>query len=386
MQTENTPQNKHEEHPPKAETKSTNEWNEPVQLSWLQEKVLQIGQFKLVMAFGLVFSVVAILMVVVLAGSPPHNKMAYQAAEPTLPEQDPDGPITPLKPFENLNPQVVALGKQLFFDKRLSADNTLSCASCHNMQKGGADGMPVSVGINSRLGFINAPTVINSALNVRQFWDGRAATLEEQVAGPIHNVVEMGSNWQQVIGKLQADPQMVKLFKKVFQAPIQAENIAFAIATFERSLMSLNSPFDQWLQGDESALSDSAIRGYKIFSEYGCISCHQGAAVGGGVFETMGTLKDYFADLDRPITNADLGRFNVSKSEVQRYEFKVPSLRVAAHTAPYFHDGSVPTLEQAVFKMAWYQLGVELPDEDVMDITAFIQSLSGTVNLQGEAS
>lgn len=295
---------------------------------------------------------------------------------PQLPTMDPVAPITPLKPVTNLDPNIVALGQKLFFDKRLSKDDSISCASCHNLQTGGDDNMPKSVGIHDQIGDINAPTVFNSAYNIRQFWDGRARSLEEQIDGPIHNPVEMGTSWPEVIYKLKLDPQFIQHYKTAFSMPITAKNLAFAIASFERSLVLVDSPFDQWLQGDEDAISDAAKRGYEKFKNHGCIACHQGAAVGGGLFEKIGTLNDYFADRDT-ITQADLGRYNLTGEEDQRHEFKVPSLRMVSLTAPYFHDGSVWHLSEAISKMAWYQLGIVLPPKDIEDIEAFLNSLAG---------
>lgn len=297
---------------------------------------------------------------------------------PQLPIEDTTAPITPLKPITNLDPKVVSLGQQLFFDKRLSKDNSISCASCHNLQTGGDDNMPKSVGIQGQIGPINAPTVFNSAYNIRQFWDGRAKSLEEQAEGPIHNPVEMGSNWQEVIHKLNQDLNFINQYKTTFSMPITAKNLSFALAEFQRSLVLLDSPFDLWLKGDVNAISNQAKRGYEKFKSYGCIACHQGAAVGGGLFEKIGTLNDYFADRGN-ITQADLGRYNLTGEEDQRHEFKVPSLRAVSLTAPYFHDGSVWKLSEAITKMAWYQLGIKLAPEDVNDIEAFLKSLAGQV-------
>jgi len=305
-----------------------------------------------------------------------HNTKINQ---PQLPTKDPTAPITPLKPIANLDPKVVSLGQQLFFDKRLSKDNSLSCASCHNLQTGGDDNMPKSVGINGQIGALNAPTVFNTAYNIRQFWDGRAKSLEEQAQGPIHNPVEMGSNWQEVISKLTFDKAFIKQYKQSFSLPISAQNLAFALATFARSLVLVDSPFDRWLKGDVNAISGQAKRGYEKFKSYGCIACHQGAAVGGGLFEKIGTLNDYFADRGGNITPADLGRYNLTGEEDQRHEFKVPSLRTASMTAPYFHDGSVWQLREAIAKMGWYQLGIKLTPEDIGDIEGFIQSLAGKI-------
>lgn len=326
----------------------------------------------------------AIIVIVIVATSTWYWQQHAQSNNtealltPSLPTLDPSSPITPLKPIANLNPKVVSLGQRLFFDNRLSKDNSTSCATCHNLATGGDDNMPKSVGIGGQVGFINAPTVFNSAFNIRQFWDGRAKTLEEQAHGPIHNPVEMGSNWKEVIAKLTLDQDFLNLYAESFPKPITAENLAYALATFERSLVMVDSPFDLWLKGNENAISASAKRGYEKFKNYGCIACHQGAAVGGGLFEKIGTLNDYFADRGN-VTQADLGRFNLTGLEDQRHEFKVPSLRAVSLTAPYFHDGSVWQLSEAITKMAWYQLGISLKPQDIADIEAFLISLAGKI-------
>lgn len=305
---------------------------------------------------------------------PTHQQSHLQV--PQLPTEDPTTPITPLKPIPNLDPKVVRLGQQLFFDKRLSKDNSLSCASCHNLETGGDDNIPKSVGIHGQIGSINAPTVFNSAYNIRQFWDGRAQSLEEQAEGPIHNPVEMGSNWAEVIAKLTQDKAFINQYQQTFSLPITSNNLAKSIADFERSLVLLDSPFDLWLKGDRQAISNQVKTGYQKFQDFGCIACHQGAAVGGGLFEKIGTLNDYFADRGNE-TKADLGRFNLTGEEDQRHEFKVPSLRTVSLTAPYFHDGSTWHLSDAIAKMAWYQLGIHLSAEDISDIEAFLKSLTG---------
>lgn len=284
-------------------------------------------------------------------------------------------PIQPLPSLPELSPERVALGERLFRDKRLSGDGTLACISCHELTRGGVDGLQVSVGIGGARGSINAPTVFNSSLSFVQFWDGRAATLEEQAAGPIHNPAELGSNWADVLARLSQDPEMVAAFRQAYGDGLTAGNVADAIATFERTLVTRNSRFDRYLQGNKAALTAQEVEGYRRFRELGCTSCHQGALLGGNMYQKFGVLGDYFAT--RPQTKADLGRFNVTAKEEDRHVFKVPSLRNIALTAPYFHDGSTNSLKQAVLIMGRYQLGRELSDEDVQAIVAFLNSLTG---------
>lgn len=291
-------------------------------------------------------------------------------------------PILPLQPISGLNPERVALGGKLFHDKRLSADLSLACVSCHDLAQGGADGRQFSAGVGNALGSINAPTVFNSGYSFAQFWDGRAATLEEQAAGPIQNPVEMAATWPQVLARLEQDGDIKAAFKRIYRDGLTAANVLDAIAAFERSLVTVNSRFDRYLRGEIEILTALEMDGYRRFREYGCTSCHQGALVGGNMYQKFGVLGDYFAG--RQITKEDLGRFNVTQREEDRHVFKVPSLRNVALTAPYFHDGSARTLDQAVTVMGRYQLGRELSVDDVAAIVAFLKSLSG--DLPSEAS
>ncbi|PVV10683.1 MAG: cytochrome B6 [gamma proteobacterium symbiont of Ctena orbiculata] len=286
-------------------------------------------------------------------------------------------PIRPLVIDPDLDPRMVSLGDKLFHDTRLSQDNSISCSSCHILSTGGADRKSVSVGIGGAVGGIKAPTVYNATFNFVQFWDGRAASLEQQAAGPVHNPMEMNSNWEEVISKLEQDPVMMEEFDALFDDGITEENISTAIATFEHSLVTLNSRFDRWLQGEQGVLTEQELRGYRLFKSYGCISCHQGMNVGGNMYGFMGAMGDYFKDRQRPITTADMGRYNVTKNSEDRHYFKVPSLRLAAINPPYFHDGSETTLKGAVRIMGRYQLGRELPERDIEDIVAFLHSLVG---------
>jgi len=284
-------------------------------------------------------------------------------------------PIQPLPQKLDLDAGKVNLGRALFHDKRLSHDNSLACASCHDLAKGGVDGRQFAVGIKGQVGPINTPTVLNAGLNFRQFWNGRAATLEEQAAGPVHNPGEMGSNWDEVLGKLGQDQKTVELFKTVYADGLQPRNIQDAIATFERSLVT-PSRFDRYLRGDANAISEDEKRGYQLFKNYGCVACHQGVNVGGNMYQTFGVLGNYFKDRGN-ITDADLGRYSVTKNELDRHVFKVPTLRNIALTAPYFHDGSAQTLEAAVDVMFRYQLGRPAPAADKASIISFLKSLTG---------
>ncbi|MDT8375606.1 MAG: cytochrome-c peroxidase [Mariprofundaceae bacterium] len=285
-------------------------------------------------------------------------------------------PLLPLSVPAGLDAEKVALGEKLFHEPRLSADNSISCAHCHSLDRAGVDGLPRSFGINGEEGEINTPTVFNSGLHIAQFWDGRAVTLEDQIDGPVHNPKEMGSGWPQIIRKLEADPGYVSAFSRLYPDGMSSENIKGAIATFERSLVTTSAPFDRYLRGEEEAISAGAKKGYRLFRSYGCVACHQGANVGGNMFQTFGIMGDYFADRGN-ITRADLGRYNVTGLEEDRHLFRVPSLRLVTLTAPYFHDGSARTLHDAIEVMARYQLGRKIGDEDKQLIVEFLQTLVG---------
>ncbi|MCE3235300.1 MAG: cytochrome c peroxidase [Vampirovibrio sp.] len=284
--------------------------------------------------------------------------------------------VEPLPLVTVLDANKVALGRKLFHDKRLSGDNTLSCASCHDLKKGGTDRSKTATGIRGQIGPINVPTVFNAGNNIKQFWDGRAGTLEEQAGGPVNNPMEMGANWKLVIDRLNKDPEMVNTFHRLYPDGITSANIVSAIATFERSLVTTNSKLDQYLRGNKTALSASEARGYELFKA-NCASCHAGKNLGGLSFEKMGRKADYFAARDGKITEVDYGLYNFTKKEQDKFKFKVPTLRNIAQTAPYFHDGSAETLEEAVRVMGQYQVGKHFSEKDVNDITAFLKTLTG---------
>ncbi|WP_299407841.1 cytochrome-c peroxidase [Acaryochloris sp. IP29b_bin.148] len=290
-----------------------------------------------------------------------------------------DQPIEPIPLHLSLNLEKVVLGKQLFHDPKLSRTSTVSCASCHNLATGGVDRRSRSRGVNGQIGTVNALTVLNSGFQFKQFWDGRAASLEEQIDGPIHDETEMGSNWPEIIERLNQSPDYVRTFNQIYHEDISADHIKDAIATFERSLYTPNARFDQFLRGNTHALTNTEKKGYQRFKAYGCVACHQGMLLGGNMYQKFGIFGDYIKDRGNE-SKADWGRYNVTGKAKDRYVFKVPSLRNVISTAPYFHDGSAKTLDEAIKIMIRYQLGREANQNDVDLIIQFFQTLSGELN------
>lgn len=287
--------------------------------------------------------------------------------------------MNPFKPIQAIavNQDKAALGKQLFFDVRLSHDNSISCAFCHALENGGVDGLQHSLGVDNREGNTNSPTVFNAALNFAQFWDGRAASLEEQINGSVSEKNEMASSWNEVLSKLRQDEHYQSMAKSVCSQGLDADCVRSSIAEFERTLITTNSRFDQYLNGDEDAITAKEKHGYHLFKSYGCVGCHQGSNVGGNLYQTLGVMANYFDDFpsDNP---ASLGRFNVTHNSDDKHRFKVPSLRLAVLTTPYFHDGSQKDLYQTIHTMGKYQLGRLIPDEDILDIIRFLYTLPGS--------
>ncbi|HPO16725.1 MAG TPA: cytochrome c peroxidase [Candidatus Hydrogenedentes bacterium] len=288
--------------------------------------------------------------------------------------------IQPLPDTPALDPAKVALGNKLFHDKRLSKDNSLACAGCHDLQKGGTDQKKFSEGVGQKFGDINAPTVFNAGFQFKQFWDGRAATLEEQADGPVNNPIEMASNWPEAIGKLQQDAELTQAFQAVYPQGYSKETITEAIATFERTL-DTPSKLDKFLRGQADALSPEEKKGYDLFKAHRCATCHAGKILGGQSFEIMGLYKDYFKDRGNP-QKPDFGRFNVTNKDTDKFKLKVPTLRNIALTFPYFHDSTISNLQEAVQTMAKYQAGKTLSEGDAASITAFLNALTGELNGQ----
>ena len=285
-------------------------------------------------------------------------------------------PIKPIPVLNDLDRNIVELGERLFHEPRLSSDDSVSCASCHGIDTVmyGADPRQFSTGVAGRVGTRNSPTIFNSRFNFRQLWDGRARTLEDQLNGVIKVKSVMDSNWEQIIGKLKSDQSYVDDFAANYADGMTAENMVNAIVTYERSLITPDSPFDRYLNGDELAISDRQKNGYRLFKHYGCSACHQGINVGGNLFQVFGALRDVPG---RSADEVDTGRFKQTGKEEDKFVFRVPSLRLAARTAPYFHDGSAATLEEAVNTMIYSQLGRKVPDSDRDDIIDFLDSLVG---------
>lgn len=286
-------------------------------------------------------------------------------------------PISPLPEKIDVDADKVALGKKLFMDPRLSANGTVSCHSCHTMEQWGADGRAVSIGINGQTGRRNSPTVFNAALNFRQFWDGRAANLEEQALMPILDPVEMGfQSLDEMAAAIASDPEYKESFTQVFDGEPNPRRIADALAEFQKTLITPDSAFDQYLRGDADALTERQKTGYELFKGYGCVSCHQGQLVGGNMFQKFGALKDI--QLRSGGNIGDLGRYEITGNEWDKYVFKVPSLRLVSKTAPYFHDGSAATLQDAVDVMLEFQVSRDVPTEDRDAIIDFLGTLAGT--------
>lgn len=286
--------------------------------------------------------------------------------------------IRPVQDSVAVDMRKVILGNLLFHDVRLSADNTVSCSSCHGLNTGGVDNKAFSEGVGGQLGGVNAPTVYNALYNFVQFWDGRAVTLADQAAGPPLNPVEMAcKSFDEICEKLNADAAFKKAFEEVYPDGINQNNITNAIQEFERTLLTPNSRFDKYLKGDQTAMNAEEVAGYDLFKKYNCATCHVGENMGGQSYELMGIKHDYFADRGTELTIEDNGRFKETKDERDRHRFKVPGLRNVALTAPYFHDATQATLEDAVIAMAKYEVGVDLTQQEVKQIVSFLQTLTG---------
>jgi len=289
-------------------------------------------------------------------------------------------PDVALNPENSITDEKVALGKTLYFDKRLSKDNTISCNSCHNLDTYGVDNLSFSPGNDGGLGGRNSPTVLNAALHISQFWDGRAKDVEEQAGGPILNPVEMAMpNEKAVIDRLSKIEEYNNLFAKAFpneKDPITYINIQKAIGAFERKLI-VPSKFDDYLAGNENALNQQEKDGLETFTSVGCTACHSGNLLGGQLFQKFGLMSNYWEHTKSK--KIDEGKFEVTKNEADKYVFKTPSLRNIEKTYPYFHDGSVDRLEDAVNIMAKTQLNKELTQKETTDIVAFLKTLTGEV-------
>ncbi len=327
------------------------------------------------------------LAVFVLTGCKSNNKVSETDVKPdefkelnerarqifgTLPEiaENPNNIVTDEK---------VELGKKLYFDKRLSKDNTQSCNTCHNLNTFGVDNKPTSIGNDGKAGSRNSPTTLNAALHFAQFWDGREPDVEAQAGGPILNPIEMAMpNEQAVINRLSKIEEYVELFSKAFpeEPSITYDNLKKAIGAFERKLIT-PSKFDDYIAGNDDVLNEKEKKGLQTFIDAGCITCHSGNLLGGNSYQKFGLFANYWEHTKSK--NIDNGRFDVTKNESDKYFFKVPSLRNIEKTAPYFHDGSVEDLGEAIQIMSKTQLGKDLTDEEINDIIIFLKTLTGEV-------
>lgn len=281
-------------------------------------------------------------------------------------------PIQTIQPVQEINLALVELGKKLYFDPRLSKSGFISCNSCHNLSMGGTDNLPTSIGDRWQQGPINAPTVLNSSLNVAQFWDGRAADLKAQAGGPIANPGEMGFTHALAVSVIESIPAYRNEFRLAFSSPgVNIDRVTDAIAEFEKTLVTPNSPFDQWLLGDQDALSADQKAGYQLFKNSGCTACHNGSAAGGNTFQKMGIVKPY------KTSSKVEGLAAVTGKDADRFKFKVPTLRNVEMTYPYFHDGAAWTMTEAVDIMGRLQLGKKFSDKENAQIVAFLRSLTG---------
>lgn len=335
--------------------------------------------WKRLVAFGLVGGL-SLLLVGAGPTADPLREMARGLFGP-LPKvaENPQNPATTAK---------VELGRALYHDPRLSLSGFISCNSCHNLASYGVDNLSTSIGHRWALGPRNAPTVYNAALHAVQFWDGRAKDVEEQAKGPVLNPIEMAIPHQAfAVERIASIPGYQEMFRKAFPKeanPITYDNIAKAIAAFERTLIT-PTRFHKWLEGDDKALSPLEKEGLQVFINYGCAGCHQGPALGGTMMTRFGVVEAYweatrpYVTLDRPTMPMDVGRFAVTKNPDDLYVFKVPSLINITRTYPYFHDGSIWSLEVATQVMAKVQLGREIPEEDLRKLMAFYRALDGEI-------
>lgn len=301
------------------------------------------------------------------AGEPSIPELRTKAKElfGTLPDKMPGS--------EADTPARVELGRKLYFEKQLSMDKSISCNSCHRLDefRGGADDRATSEGVGKKFGDRNSPTTLNAGFHFAQFWDGRAPSLKEQAKGPVLNPVEMAMPADaEVVKRLKADPAYEKMFARAFPTAsdkITYDNMAEAIAAFERTLITRDR-FDDFQRGDDKALTAQELKGLQLVSTIGCTTCHVGPVMGGNMYQKLGLV--------HPYDTADIGRQKVTKEEFDNKKFKVPSLRNIALTAPYFHDGKIVTLKEAVTKMAYHQLDRKLTDEEASNILAFLHALT----------
>jgi cytochrome c peroxidase len=322
--------------------------------------------------FAVVFATTALVVAGIGCGK---KTVVSQAIDPVVLQMFAPLPKEVPPASGNLTEQQINLGRMLYFETRLSVEQKTSCNTCHQLDKYGVDGEPTSEGHKGQRGTRNSPTVYNAAGHVAQFWDGRAPTVEEQAKGPVMNPVEMAMPDEKTVNTvLKSMPEYVKAFKAAFpkdKDPVTFQNMATAIGAFERRLIT-PSRWDKFLQGDQTALTAAEKAGFNAFIAAGCQTCHSGALLGATMYQRLGVIKPYPDQVDQ-------GRFQLTKSEADKMVFKVPSLRNIEKTGPYFHDGKVGTIEDAVARMSEYQVGKKLSPEQIQSIVTWLKSLTGEI-------
>jgi len=296
-------------------------------------------------------------------------------------------PISPIPQTVEINEDKATLGKLLFSDTRFSKNNSVSCATCHQLETGGDDNLAKGISLVADQHVFNTPSIFNARYNFRQNWDGSAATLEEQIDMVMVNQHEFNNQWDIVTAQFSADKDFTNTYQKIYKGVVTKDNIVDALVEYEKSLVTPNSAFDRYLRNEEKSMTQEEIDGYLLFKGLGCVSCHQGMNIGGNLYQRFGIFYDYLAERG-DINKHDFGKFNTTGRQMDKFVFKVPSLRNVAVTAPYLHDGSAATLEDAISIMGKTQLGRTLTDNEILLIKAFLNSLTGQYNNQilGDAS
>jgi len=285
-------------------------------------------------------------------------------------------PITPIPLKIEVDIKKAQLGELLFFDTRLSGSKQLACSSCHQLDAGGDDNVAKGISTINGQHIINTPSIFNAQFNFRQNWDGSVKTLEQQIDMVVISQHEFDNNWTDVTLTLAKDPELSQKFYSVYKGGITKTNIINALVEFQKTLITPNSRFDQYLRKQDITLSENELKGYKVFKELGCISCHQGVNVGGNLYQKFGVFYNYIAERG-DIKKTDYGRMNITNRQMDAFVFKVPSLRNIAITAPYLHDGSAETIEEAISIMGKTQLGRNLSTNEVYLIKSFLYTLTG---------
>lgn len=325
----------------------------------------------------------ALAVLAVACGATQNDREAVEAAPiytPTKSYATVDHPFEPL-PFEIAGGPAADLGQKLYADRIMSVDGTLTCFSCHDVEKGGTDGLAKAHVASRATGQINTGTIFNLAFNFRFNWNGKFVTLLNHINGPVTGKNVMGMSWPELLRRVENKEDYQRLFRQIYPDGVTTENIRHAVTEYQLSLVTPNAPFDSYLRGETDALSKEELAGYQLFKSLGCASCHQGINIGGNLFAKIGVMGDYFADRKREgrgdLVDADYGRYQVTNQDDDKFVFRVPSLRNVACTGPYFHDGTLDKLEDVVEAMGRYQLGRQLEAEQISLLISFLRTLTG---------